>query len=74
LGYREGDLAGPAGGGAHDAERGYLDTYFTGWLDPARLKLWDYATRPTTIDALSTMPTPAATPNARDFETRAKAE
>jgi len=37
-------LAGPAWVEAHDAERGYLDTYFTGWLDPATLKLWDYAT------------------------------
>ena len=37
-------LAGPAWVETHDAERGYLDTYFTGWLDPATLKLWDYAT------------------------------
>jgi hypothetical protein len=28
---------------AHEAERGYLDRYFTGWLDPSKLKLWDYA-------------------------------
>ena len=28
---------------APDAERGYLDKYFTGWLDPAKLKLLDYA-------------------------------
>lgn len=37
-------LAGPAWVETHDAERGYLDGYFVGWLDPARLKLWDYAT------------------------------
>ena len=37
-------LAGPAWVEVHDAERGYLDTQFVGWLDPARLKLWDYAT------------------------------
>jgi len=28
---------------APDAERGYLDRYFTGWLDPAKLKRFDYA-------------------------------
>jgi hypothetical protein len=37
-------LAGPAWVEAHDAERGYLDAHFAGWLDPARLKLWDYTT------------------------------
>jgi hypothetical protein len=37
-------LAGPAWVEAHDAECGYLDTHFVGWLDPSRLKLWDYAT------------------------------
>src|ERR1700722_13841825 len=37
-------LAGPAWVESHGAERGYLDQYFLGWLDPARLKLWDYAT------------------------------
>jgi hypothetical protein len=37
-------LAGPSWVERHDAERGYLDSYFTGWLDPAGLKLWDYAT------------------------------
>jgi hypothetical protein len=37
-------LAGPAWVEAHDAEFGYLDTHFVGWLDPATLKLWDYAT------------------------------
>jgi hypothetical protein len=36
-------LAGPAWVETHDAGRGYLDRYFTGWLDPARLKLVDYA-------------------------------
>jgi len=36
-------LAGPAWVEAHEAERGYLDRYFTGWLDPSKLKLWDYA-------------------------------
>ena len=36
-------LAGPSWVEAHDAERGYLDRYFTGWVDPAKLKLWDYA-------------------------------
>ena len=29
--------------GSANAERGYLDRYFTGWLDPAKLKLFDYA-------------------------------
>lgn len=38
------NLAGPAWVETHDAERGYLDQYFIGWLDPSRLKLWDYAT------------------------------
>jgi hypothetical protein len=28
---------------APDAERGYLDRYFTGWLDPTKLKLLDCA-------------------------------
>jgi hypothetical protein len=37
-------LAGPAWVESHGADRGYLDQYFLGWLDPARLKLWDYAT------------------------------
>jgi hypothetical protein len=37
-------LAGPSWVEAHDAERGYLDRYFTGWVDPAHLKLWDYGT------------------------------
>jgi len=36
-------LAGPSWVEAHDAERGYLDRYFAGWVDPAGLKLWDYA-------------------------------
>jgi len=36
-------LAGPAWVETHDAERGYFDSYFIGWLDPAGLKLWDYA-------------------------------
>ena len=36
-------LAGPTWVEASDAERGYLDRYFTGWLDPAKLKLLDYA-------------------------------
>jgi len=36
-------LAGPSWVEAHDAERGYLDRYFAGWIDPAKLKLWDYA-------------------------------
>jgi len=30
-------LAGPIWVEAPDAERGYLDRYFTGWLDPAKL-------------------------------------
>jgi hypothetical protein len=38
------NLAGPAWVEAHDAVRGYFDQFFAGWLDPARLKLWDYAT------------------------------
>ena len=36
-------LAGPLWVEAPDAERGYLDKYFIGWLDPAKLKLFDYA-------------------------------
>ena len=36
-------LAGPSWVETHDAARGYLDRYFTGWVDPAKLKLWDYA-------------------------------
>lgn len=36
-------LAGPGWVESHDAGRGYLDRYFSGWVDPARLKLWDYA-------------------------------
>ena len=36
-------LAGPTWTEANDASRGYLDDYFSGWLDPARLKVWDYA-------------------------------
>jgi hypothetical protein len=36
-------LAGPAWVEARDAERGYFDSHFSGWLDPAGLKLWDYA-------------------------------
>jgi hypothetical protein len=26
------------------ADRGYIDKYFIGWVDPAKLKLLDYAT------------------------------
>jgi hypothetical protein len=37
------NLAGPSWVETHDAGRGYLDRYFTGWVDPAKLKLWDYA-------------------------------
>ena len=37
-------LAGPTWTEANDASRGYLDDYFEGWIDPAGLKLWDYAT------------------------------
>ena len=37
------ELAGPAWVETHDVGRGYLDQYFTGWLDPSKLKLWDYA-------------------------------
>jgi hypothetical protein len=37
-------LAGPAWVETHDAGRGYFDSYFSGWLDPAGLKLWDYVT------------------------------
>jgi hypothetical protein len=36
-------LAGPTWVEAPHADRGYLDKYFTGWLDPAKLKLLDYA-------------------------------
>ena len=35
-------LAGPSWVVHEDAERGYLDKYFTGWLDPAKLKLLNY--------------------------------
>ena len=38
------NLAGPAWVETHDAVRGYFDQFFAGWLDPATLKLWDYAT------------------------------
>jgi hypothetical protein len=38
------NLAGPTWTEANDASRGYLDDYFEGWIDPADLKLWDYAT------------------------------
>jgi hypothetical protein len=27
-----------------DADRGYIDKHFTGWVDPAKIKLLDYAT------------------------------
>ena len=37
-------LAGPSWTEASVASRGYLDDYFEGWIDPAELKLWDYAT------------------------------
>ncbi|WP_298257854.1 hypothetical protein [Bradyrhizobium sp.] len=37
-------LAGPTWTEANDASRGYLDDYFEGWIDPAELKLWDFAT------------------------------
>jgi hypothetical protein len=37
------NLAGPSWTEANDASRGYLDDYFEGWIDPADLKLWDYA-------------------------------
>jgi len=36
-------LAGPSWVETPDARRGYLDRYFTGWVDPAKLELWDYA-------------------------------
>jgi len=36
-------LAGPCWVEAQDAERGYLDRCFNGWIDPLQLKLWDYA-------------------------------
>jgi hypothetical protein len=35
-------LAGPSWVEAPGAERGYLDRYFIGWLDPTELKLFDY--------------------------------
>jgi hypothetical protein len=35
-------LAGPTWVEGPDAMRGYLDRYFTGWLDPAKLKLVGY--------------------------------
>ncbi len=36
-------LAGPSWTEANDATRGYLDDYFSGWIEPSDLKLWDYA-------------------------------
>jgi hypothetical protein len=38
------NLAGPSWTEANAADRGYLDEFFSGWIDPERLKLWDYAT------------------------------
>jgi hypothetical protein len=38
------NLAGPSWTEANNAERGYLDEFFSGWIDPARLRLWNYAT------------------------------
>ncbi len=38
------NLAGPSWVETREAKRGYLDNFFIGWLDPAGLKLWDYAT------------------------------
>ena len=37
-------LAGPCWVEGREAHRGYLDRCFAGWIDPLRLKLWDYAT------------------------------
>jgi hypothetical protein len=37
-------LAGPIWVEAPGADRGYIDKYFIGWVDPAKLKLLDYAT------------------------------
>jgi hypothetical protein len=37
-------LAGPIWVEAPDADRGYIDKYFSGWVDPAKFKLLDYAT------------------------------
>lgn len=37
-------LAGPCWVEAEGAEHGYLDKCFSGWIDPSRLKLWDFAT------------------------------
>jgi hypothetical protein len=37
-------LAGPIWVEAPDADRGYIDKHFTGWVEPAKLKLLDYAT------------------------------
>jgi hypothetical protein len=36
-------LTGPSWVEHEDAERGYLDRYFTGWLDLRNLKMPDYA-------------------------------
>ncbi|HLI98721.1 MAG TPA: hypothetical protein VKT76_03310 [Bradyrhizobium sp.] len=38
------NLAGPSWTEANEPARGYLDDYFEGWIDPAGLKLWNYAT------------------------------
>jgi hypothetical protein len=35
-------LAGPCWVEAQDAALGYLDKSFSGWIEPSRLKLWDY--------------------------------
>jgi hypothetical protein len=37
-------LAGPIWVEAPDADRGYIDKYFSAWVDPAKFKLLDYAT------------------------------
>jgi hypothetical protein len=44
LGCEAFEVGGPIWVEAPDADRGYLDKYFTGWVDPAKLKLLDYAT------------------------------
>lgn len=37
-------LAGPSWSEANDATHGYLDDYFTGWIELSALQLWNYAT------------------------------
>jgi hypothetical protein len=37
-------LAGPSWSEVNNIARFYLDDYFTGWIEPSALQLWNYAT------------------------------